>query len=333
MPRRIAIPAALVLAASLACSATGCHEPTSPGNVALASTITASEILAWVGRLADDSLRGRDTPSPGIESAAATLAAEFTRLGLAPAFADQRYVAHYPAPPSPGATDSAPNVGAILAGSDPVLASEYVVLIAHLDHLGIGTDSIYNGADDNASGTAGVLELAEAFAATRPRPRRSVLFLLVTGEEYGYWGSQWYVDHPSVPLGSIVGVLTLDMISRNGADSIQVGGLGLSTMALSVTEALDAHPDLGFQTVLAGPQSGSDFVPFSAKGIPWVFLFAGHHPDYHTPKDETDRIDPDKAARVARLAFYTVFTVANASARPQWLSGPAPPASARLPAP
>ena len=337
MPRRSAVPPALVLAASLACSTLGCHEPTSPGNAERAASITSTGVLGWVSRLADDSMRGRDTPSPAIESAATTIAAYFARLGLAPAFDHQRYVAHYPAPPLPGATDSAPNVGGILRGSDVSLASEYVVLIAHLDHKGVGapvgTDSIYNGADDNASGTAGVLELAEAFAGTNPRPRRSLLFLLVTGEEYGYWGSQWYVDHPSIPLSAIVGVFALDMISRNGPDSILVGGLGLSTLGLEVSGALDAHPDLGFRTVLAGPQGGSDFVPFWTRGIPWVLLFTGLHPDYHTPKDETDRIDPDKAARVARLAFHTVLAVADASVRPQWLSSAMPPADAGARAP
>jgi hypothetical protein len=335
MSRRNTAPPALAFAAFLACSATGCHEPTSPGNAARASTITAADIQGWVTRLADDSTRGRDTPSPELDEAATVIAAYFARLGLVPAFPESSYIARYPTPPGGSGPDSAPNVGGILLGSDPALVSEYVVLIAHLDHLGVGppagTDSVYNGADDNASGTAGVLELAEAFVGTNPRPRRSLIFLLVTGEEDGYWGSQWYVDHPPVPLGSIVGVLTLDMISRNGADSIQVGGLDLSTMGLRVSEVLHGHPELGFRTVLPGPQGGSDFVPFWTHGIPWVFLFTGLHPDYHTPRDEPDRIDADKAARVTRLAFHTTLLVANTSARPQWLSSLAPPAGAGTP--
>jgi len=168
-----------------------------------------------------------------------------------------------------------------------------------------------------------VLELAEAFVGMAPHPRRSLLFLLVTGEERKYWGSQWYVDHPGIPLSAVVGVVNLDMIGRNGRDSVLVGGRSLSTMGYTFTTALEAHPELGFTVVSPGPQSGSDFVPFWAEGIPWLHFFTGLHADYHKPSDDASRIDADKAARVTQLAFHTALMVANADGRPEWLAGAA----------
>ncbi len=320
VPARAVLTAVLLAAAGLRCS-----DSTGPGNASRAATITASDVQRWVDRLADDSMLGRDTPSPEIEKAAATVAAYLQHLGLRPAFPGERYLMHYPASPLDTApTDSGPNVGAILPGSDPSLRGEYVVIIAHLDGSGtvipVAGDSICNAADDNASGVAGVLELAEAFAGTDPLPRRSLLLLLVSGEERKYWGSQWYVDHPSVPLADIAGVVNLDMIGRNGRDTVLVGGRTQSTMGYTFTTAWEAHPELGFTVVSPGPQSGSDFVPFWAEGIPWLHFFTGLHADYHKPSDEAWRIDADKAARVTRLAFHTTLMVANAATRPTWLT-------------
>jgi Peptidase family M28 len=332
MPRRPSLALPILAAAALTLATARCRDATSPGNAGRASTITASEMRLWIYRLADDSMMGRGTPSPELDEAAATIAAYFARLGLRPAFADQRYVARYPAPPAGGTPDSAPNVAGILPGSDARLAGQYVVLVAHVDGLGVldspTGDTIYNGADDNASGTAGVLELADAFVGTDPHPRRSLLFLLVSGEEQKYWGSQWYVDHPSVPIDSIIAVFNLDMISRNTPDSLLISGLPYSTMAYTFSAAFDAHPELGFRVYSPGPQSGSDFVPFWAAGVPFLHFFTGLHHDYHRTTDDPELVDPDKAARVTRLAFYTALMVANADGRPQWLTSAAPPAAA-----
>ncbi len=327
VPVRAALAAALLAVASLRCG-----DATSPGNAARANTITASDVKRWVDRLADDSMRGRDTPSPEIEQAATTIAAYFRQLGLRPGFPGGRYVSHYPAPPTDtAATDSGPNVAAVLPGSDPSLSGQYVVYIAHLDGLGIGPeiggDSVYNSADDNASGVAALLEIAEAFVGADPLPRRALLFLLVSGEELKYWGSQWYVDHPSVPLADIAGLLDLDMIGRNGKDTVRVGGTDLTTMGWTFTTAYEAHPELGFRVVAPSPQSGSDFVPFWAEWVPWLYFFTGLHADFHKPTDEPSRIDTDKVARVARLAFHTGLMVSNAGGRPTWLTRAAPPAA------
>jgi len=326
----------LFLAGGLVLAAARCHEPTSAGNAGLSATITGTGILRWVERLAADSMRGRGTPSPQLDAAAATIAAYFQGLGLSGAFGPDAYVQRYPVPPGSGGADAAPNVAAVLTGSDNRLAGEYVVVVAHGDHKGIGApvglDSIYNGADDNASGTAGVLELARAFAATAPHPMRSVLFLVVSGEEEGYWGSQYFVAHAPVPIANVVAVITLDMISRSSPDSLQVGGRDRSSLGDVLANTLRLHPETGF-AVTTGPTYGSDQVPFFGAGVPFLMFFAGLHADYHTPKDEADRIDPEKAARVARLAFEVAITVANTPARPARYAGGRPAAPGQAGAP
>jgi len=326
------LTAALRLTAIAALAATAaCHEPTGVGNVGRAETITATHVAQWVDRLAADSMLGRETPSAGTESAATTIGAYFLSLGLQPAFPSASYTMRY-ATPAWGTTPAgtAPNAGAVLEGSDPALKDQYVVVIAHMDGKGVRTpvngDSIYNGADDNASGTAAVLELAEEFAGTDPHPRRSVLFLVVSGEEHGFWGTYAYLASPTVPTASIVAVLNFDMISRNSPDSIFGSGMDGSTLGDRLMEVVAAHPEEHLQFT-PGPTGGSDHVPFWERGVPFLMFFGGLHPDYHTPLDEAGRIDADKAARVTRMAFYLALRIAGDDARPQWKPGwPAPPA-------
>jgi Zn-dependent M28 family amino/carboxypeptidase len=290
---------------------------------AQAGTITAARVAAIVGTLADDSMRGRATPSPELEAAAAYVAAAFGRAGLRPAGDSGGYLQRYPV----GADATAPNVVGLLPGRDPVLAREYVMVVAHADHVGTGRprdgDGIWNGADDNASGTAGLLVIADAFAAAPTRPRRSLLFLVVSGEERGLLGSSWYAAHPTVPLDSVVALVNLDMIGRNRPDSVYLNGWGKSEVADEVVRQARAHPALG---LAVGPDledrpltpADSDHWPFQRRGIPYAFFYTGPHPDYHGPGDEPSRIDADKAARIACLAYHTVAAIAEAQARPRW---------------
>lgn len=329
---RLRVPLRLAAMAALAVAVARCHEPTGPSNEARAATITAADIGRWVALLAADSMRGRETPSAEIEQAASTIGVYFESLGLQPAFAGGSYLQHY-GTPAWGTVPAglAPNAAAVLEGSDARLRDEYVVVIAHMDGKGVrtpvGGDSIYNGADDNASGTAAVLEMAEAFAGAEPRPRRSLLFLTVSGEEHGFWGTLAYLSAPTVPVANIVAVLNFDMISRNNPDSVFASGMDGSTLGDRLLGIAAAHPDERLHLV-PGPTGGSDHVPFWQRGIPFVMFFAGLHPDYHTPLDEPGRIDADKAARVTRMAFYLALAVADADGRPQWKPGwPAPPAT------
>ena len=330
--RRFSVPLRLAATAALAVAVARCHEPTAPANEARASTITAADIGRWVALLAADSMRGRETPSAEIEQAASTIGAYFESLGLQPAFPGGSYIQHY-GTPAWGAVPAglAPNAAAVLEGSDPRLRDEYVVVIAHMDGKGVrtpvGGDSIYNGADDNASGTAAVLEMAEAFAGAEPRPRRSLLFLAVSGEEHGFWGTLAYLSAPTVPVANIVAVLNFDMISRNNPDSVFASGMDGSTLGDRLLDIAAAHGEERLHLV-PGPTGGSDHVPFWQRGIPFVMFFAGLHPDYHTPFGEPSRIDADKAARVTPMAFYLALAVADGDGRPQWKPGwPAPPAT------
>jgi len=308
---------------------------TDPAVAAAAATITAADMARHVGWLAHDSMLGRETPSPEIDAVARGIAAEFARMGLRPGILGN-YLQTYPVngntdtttPPaalhrSPR-TVSAPNVIAILDGGDSRVSHEYLLFVAHMDHLGVGlyegTDSIFNGADDNASGTAAVLEIAEAFASMSPRPGRSIIFLLVSGEEHGLWGSGWFATHPVVPLTSIVGVLNFDMIGRNATDSVFVGGAERSTMGDAAYLATRQHPEENMR-VVEGPNALSDHVPFGGRHIPWLFFFSGLHTDYHQVSDSADKINAEKAARIARMGFYTAWELANARSKPAWHPG------------
>lgn len=224
-------------------------------------------------------------------------------------------------------TTSAPNVLGVLRGSDPRLRDEFVLFTAHMDHLGVGEpvngDSIYNGADDDASGTSALVEIAEAMSRLDPRPRRSLVFMTVSGEEKGLWGSRWFTEHPTVPLDRIVADLNIDMIGRNWRDTIAAVGLTYSSLGGTADSVARANPHLGLRVVDdLWPNENfffrSDHYNFARKGIPVLFFFNGTHEDYHRPSDEPQKIDAEKAARVARLIFLTGLAVANADERPRW---------------
>ena len=223
--------------------------------------------------------------------------------------------------------NSAPNVVGILEGSDPRLKREYVVLSAHMDHVGVGRpvngDSIYNGADDDASGTVSVVEAAEAFAQLQPRPKRSIIFLTVSGEEKGLWGSAYFADHPAVPIGDIVADLNTDMVGRNWKDTIVVIGKEHSDLGATLNRVAAEHPELRMQPIDdIWPQESfytrSDHYNFARKGVPILFFFNGTHADYHRPSDSVDKIDAEKESRIVKLVFYLALEVANAAERPKW---------------
>jgi Zn-dependent M28 family amino/carboxypeptidase len=307
---------------------------------AAAATITAEEIRSLIAYLASDDLGGRATPSPGLELAAQYLARAFEAAGLEPVAGGEGFIHRYPVDvvvvdTAAGAAAlrqeqvPAPNVVALLRGSDPVLRETYVVFSAHMDHIGIGTpdasgDSIYNGADDDASGTAALVEVAEAFAALPERPARSLIFLAVSGEEKGLLGSRHFVDHPPVPIGSIVANINLDMIGRNSPDSIAAVGLDYTSLGPLAQEVARVRGEELRLTVVPDPWPEerlffrSDHFNFAAKEIPAIFFFAGLHEDYHRPSDEVEKIDADKAARVARLVFYLGHRIATDPEPPRW---------------
>lgn len=222
--------------------------------------------------------------------------------------------------------ERAPNAVGWVRGSDPELRDEYVLFSAHMDHVGVGPpvdgDSIYNGADDDASGTATILELAEAFASGQP-PRRSVVFLAVSGEEEGLLGSRWYTQNPAFPLNRTVAAINMDMIGRNWRDTVAAVGMEASTLGATARAVAADHPELGM-TVVGDrwPDENlfvrSDHYHFAREGVPAIFFFSGLHEDYHGPGDEAHKLDYAKTARIGRLLYLFGRRVADADERPTW---------------
>lgn len=227
---------------------------------------------------------------------------------------------------------TAPNTVGILRGSDPKLRDEYVLFSAHMDHVGhsangrcaaMGADSICNGADDDASGTVGVVELAEAFARKGVKPKRSIIFLTVSGEEGGLRGSRYYAEHPSVPIERIVANVNIDMIGRNWPDTIVAIGREQSDLGATLDRVAAAHPELGMAVIDdKWPEeryyTRSDHYSFARKGVPILFFFNGAHEDYHKPSDHPDKIDAEKESRIVRMLFWLGLEIANAPMRPKW---------------
>ena len=242
------------------------------------------------------------------------------------------------------------NVVAAVEGGDPQVRDEWVILGAHLDHDGADGTQIFNGADDNGSGTVALLEIAEAYAeAARrgQRPRRSVLFASWNSEERGLLGSWGYTEQPLVPLERTVAVINMDMVGRNeeipsnGGNRFEglppqsaqsnenaVNVLGYSYAPELTDEVVRANAPFGldvkqrYDNISATLLSRSDQWPFLVRGVPAMWFFGGLHPDYHTPGDRPEKINYPKLARIARLMHQTSWLLAQRDRRPK-LSRPA----------
>ncbi|MGA9408370.1 MAG: M28 family peptidase [Bacteroidota bacterium] len=226
------------------------------------------------------------------------------------------------------------NVIGTLPGSDSLLKNEYVVFSAHYDHLGknIATGDIYNGADDDGSGTCSLLEIAHAFVSMKQPPKRSLLFLSVSGEEKGLLGSLYYTEHPTIPLEKTITDLNADMIGRFDPDHEKIhdtnyvyviGSDKLSSELDSISrrandESMKLNLDYTYDDERDPHQyyRRSDHYNFARKNIPIIFYFNGEHADYHKPTDKVEKINFDILAKRARLIFYTGWKLANNALRP-----------------
>jgi hypothetical protein len=215
----------------------------------------------------------------------------------------------------------AANVVGVLAGTDPALAGEAIVIGAHYDHLGRVQGAVHPGADDNASGTAVTLGLARAFAAAGGTPR-TLVFALFAGEELGLLGSRHYARHPPAPLARTVAMVNLDMVGRLREGRLHVGGVDSgSRLREVVAEAAQAA---GIDLVAEGaPWAPSDHLGFYAGGTPVLFFHTGRHADYHRPSDTADKVNAEGMARVAAMAARVVGRLADGP-RPQYVSLPPP---------
>lgn len=219
------------------------------------------------------------------------------------------------------------NVLGVLPGTDPQLKDEYIVVTAHFDHLGKRGEDIFNGADDNASGTSTVLELAEAFSTAKAMNyglKRSVIFLLVSGEEKGLLGSSYYTDYPLVPLEQTMVNVNIDMVGRVDEEHEDpnyiyvIGADRLSTTLHDVNEEVNdryEHLELDYTYNAEDDPNRyyyrSDHYNFARRGIPAVFFFNGTHKDYHRPSDTIEKIDYEKMAKIGRHIFHLIWELGN----------------------
>lgn len=210
------------------------------------------------------------------------------------------------------------NVIARLPGADPALRDEVVVLGAHFDHIGRNdAGEVWNGADDNASGTAALLQAARALAQARPRPARSIVFMAFGAEELGLIGSQFYVEHPLLPLARTVAMINLDMVGRGDKDLSELLVLGRATSPDLSRKLDEANQAVGLHLKEDHDLfENSDHFSFYAKGIPVLFLNSGLHKDYHQPTDEVQKIHPGKIRRTAQLVARLARSVADDPVRP-----------------
>jgi len=228
------------------------------------------------------------------------------------------------------------NVVGLVPGTDPDVANQVITVGAHLDHLAPAGGKVRNGADDNASGSAGVLEIAEAVAA---KPfRRPVFFGLWTGEESGMAGSRHFLADPPVPLGDVIVNLCLDMIGRSDPDAAKtrkhyvIGSAKLTPELRDVISRVNARTvqwPLDFES-MESSMSGSDHYQFHLKGIPTAFLFSGRHEDLHGPGDDPEKIDFEKVQRLSQLVYEVTAELGNRAASIRPASAPKPPAASPL---
>ena len=215
------------------------------------------------------------------------------------------------------------NVAAYLPGE----TGEYVVLGAHYDHLGLGEQfsmapslagTVHPGADDNASGTAGVIELARWFAG-QPRQKRGILFLNFAGEELGLLGSQWYVEHPELPLENAVAMINMDMIGRLRSAKLYIGGSDTGSTMRAMLDRIAPRYQMNIDYSDSSGFGSSDHTSFTTKGVPVLFFFSGLHSDYHKPSDTWDKIDAPGAVKVLALVADALNNLREAPDRPKFV--------------
>ncbi|MFA5556260.1 MAG: M28 family metallopeptidase [Flavobacteriaceae bacterium] len=297
-------------------------------------TITESELKTHLFTIASDEMQGRDTGSEGQKKAGRYLIEQYQKIGLSyPSGAESFY---QPVPSSymktawtPTLPDSE-NIWVYFEGGEK--KDEVIVISAHYDHVGMKNNEIYNGADDNGSGTSALLEIADAFVQAKKAghtPKRSILFLHVTGEEYGLHGSRYYAANPILPLEKTIANINIDMIGRRGDGKKSndnyvyvIGSDRLSTDLHKLSENANEYVGLELDYTyndLNDPNRfyyRSDHYNFARKGIPAIFYFDGVHEDYHKATDTPDKIDFPLYAKRTKLAFATAWKLANVEDRP-----------------
>lgn len=297
------------------------------------NTITADELKTHLYIVASDEMEGRETGSEGQKKAGKYMIEQYTKNGISFPKAATDFYQKVPASflnarRNQNLPDSE-NIWAFIEGSEK--PEEIIVISAHYDHVGVEKGKIHNGADDDGSGTVALLEIAQAFQMAKKAghgPKRSILFLHVTGEEHGLLGSRYYSENPLFPLANTVADINIDMIGRrdkNHSNSNYVYVIGANRLSSELdaicTTANATYTQLELDYTFNDPKDPnrfyerSDHYNFAKFGIPSVFFFNGVHADYHKPTDTPDKIEYDALAKRAQFAFVTAWELANRANR------------------
>lgn len=291
--------------------------------------IQAAEIQAHVEWLASPKRRGR--AGRDAYPVGDYLKTRFEAAGLKPLFEKNSYFQTIPGPTRKDGTKTryGRNVAGWIPGSDPDLKDEFIIVSAHYDHLGSRGDSYFPGADDNASGTSMLIEVAEAFGKSGKPTRRSVVFIGFDLEEHLLWGSRWFAAHPPWPIENVKLFMTADMIGRSLGDLpietvFVMGsehGVGLDDTLASLGSPRDLSiAPLGIDLI----GTRSDYGPFRDRKVPFLFFCTGQHPDYHKMTDTPDKVDADQIAAIGDYILRVTRHTANADTTPKWTSEPQP---------
>ncbi len=319
----------LLLTVSLLSCASGKKTTLNGENIATkyATEINVSDLKEHLYVLASDILEGRKTGEKGQKMAANYITAYYNNIGLKAPKGHDDYLQKIPKEFFNGASKGdSENIVAYIKGSEK--PDEFVVISAHYDHLGMKGKEIYNGADDNGSGTTAVLEIAQAFQKAKKNghgPKRSILFINLTGEEEGLYGSKYYTSHPIFPLKNTIVDLNIDMVGRvdkkheGKPDYIYlIGSDKLSTDLHKLSEEVNTkYTQLKLDYKYNDDNDPnrfyyrSDHYNFAKNNIPIIFYFNGVHEDYHKTTDTPDKINFDLLAKRAQLVFYTAWEIAN----------------------
>lgn len=296
------------------------------------NTITEASLSKNLHVVASDEMQGRNTGEPGQKKAGLYLIEQYKALGIKNPPGSTDYYQKVPSEFmkkgfSPKLGDSE-NIWAFIPGSEK--PEEVLIISAHYDHVGMKNGEVFNGADDDGSGTVALIEIAKAFAAAKKdgfAPKRSILFLHVTGEEHGLHGSRYYSENPLFPIKNTVADINIDMVGRrdtlsnhkeNGKYVYVIGSDRLSSELHSINEEVNTkyvglNLDYTFNARNDPNQFyfRSDHYNFAKKGIPAIFFFNGVHEDYHGPNDTADKIEYDLLAMRTKLAFSLAWELAN----------------------
>jgi len=298
------------------------------------NTISATELSKHLYIVAGDEMQGRNTGEPGQKKAGDYLINEYKKMGISfpPGATDfyQKVPSEFMKRGFAPKLNDSENIWAFIKGSEK--PDEVLVISAHYDHVGMKNGEIYNGADDDGSGTVALLEIAQAFKEAQKKghgPKRSILFLHVTGEEHGLHGSRYYSENPLFPLANTIADINIDMIGRR--DTLHpntnnyvyvIGSDRLSSELHTINEEVNTkYTKLEFDYKYNDRNDPeriyfrSDHYNFAKKGIPSIFFFNGIHADYHLPSDTPDKIEYDALAKRAQLAFALAWELVNRNDR------------------